>query len=171
MSKASNKATASKPEAQPPRAARPENSKVVREEITYTTMKATHGFLFMGTKFKTVNNRQEVEKASIFVELKRGIEFFPSKFLANYRGAGWAPGEAMAHLDALRTDLARRASPTGEIREWTNRPRPQSQIELENELRNAYKDIDSAFSTIDSHAATIEALRAQLVAAGQQPQG
>lgn len=139
-----------------------QESKVLRDEQTYTTMlKEYHPMFKEG--FYPPSGTGAKPKAPIFLELRRGQEFRPSEFLANFKGQGWAVGEAQKLLGELRAFLEEKIrSGGGQVKQWFDRPRPVSQMELETELRGVYDAVEERDEIISEKDTQIEELRARL---------
>jgi hypothetical protein len=146
-------------------------SKVLRDEVTYTTLLKEYHPIFRQGVYEVIGTRTELTKAPIIIELRRGQEFHPTEFLANFKGRGWDVGEAQKLLNALRFFLEeKRKSAGGAVRQWFDRPRPISQMELETELRGTYEALEESSEVIAEKNSEIESLRARLEVLEKKPQ-
>jgi hypothetical protein len=150
--------------------AKPE-SKVLREEQTYTTTKKRWPIMWKAGEHVTEGKRSVEVKKSIFLELYRDVEFYPSRFVkAMLKDPVLTKGRSPKELneEALVQELHEFMEAYVEktrhvnVMHFNRRPRPVSQVELEEELQDAYGTIRSQESVNQQQAEEIENLRKRL---------
>jgi hypothetical protein len=147
-------------------------SKVLREEQTFTTTRKSWPIQWLAGDFRTEGKRSVEVKKSIWIELYRGVEFFPSRFIAKVLKdpalmKGRDPKEV--NVDDLREFLEGYVVSTRQVgvMHYDKRPRPNTQIELEDELTDAYTTMRQQDSIIQQQSEQLEALRKRLAEGGK----
>lgn len=142
----------------------PKESKVLREEQTYTTKKKSWSILWLPSEFENVGSRTQQMKKGIMVELFQNQEFFPSRFCAdilkNPLYKNWKKDEVNA--EALHLFLEGYAVERREVQRFEDRVRPQTQIELEEELKDVYAGRRHDQSVIQQQSEQLEDMRKKL---------
>lgn len=147
-------------------------SKVLRDEQTFTTTKKKWPIMWLPGEF-TLEGKRSVETVkSIFIDLHRGVEFYPSRFVAEVlknpalmKNRDPKPVNAEA-LTAFLEAYVENTRQVG-VMHYDKRPRPNTQIELEDELNDAYGTMRQQDSVIQQQSEQLEELRKRLAKAGQ----
>lgn len=147
-------------------------SKVLREEQTYTTTKKQWPIMWLPGEFRTDGKRSVETKKAIFIELYRSVEFFPSRFVAKVvRDPALMKGRTPKEIDvdALREFLEGYVETSRQVgvMHFDKRPRPNTQIELEDELSEAYTTMRQKDSVIHQQSEQLADLRRRLAAGGK----
>jgi hypothetical protein len=137
------KAQATKAQATKAPTAAPKPKAVIQlDDETFTCTKRESGFLWIPSEFHyTEGRRSNLKRASVYIELNRGVQFKPREFCRTFKGHGWEPGELDAEelISVLRAKAKDRTRP--EIVRYEDRPRPVAQIQLEGELKDVRAEL------------------------------
>lgn len=151
-------------------------SRVLREERTFTTTRKSWPILWKHPEFVADGKRQVEVKKGIFIELYRHQEFFPTQFIQGLaKNPLFRKWEIQGKEDAWTRELAEfleryvEATRHVDVMYFDRRPRPMTQIELEEELSDAYVASRAKDSIIAQQDEELENLRARLVEL--QPKG
>lgn len=150
-------------------------SKVIREERTFTTTRKIWPILWKAGEYKQEGTRSVEVRKAVWIDLRRNEEFFPSRYVkellknpALVKSWGWDKkgGIEDALAKELHDFLEGYVEGTRQIgvMYYDKRPRPFSQVELEEELTEAYGTIRSQESVNQQQAEEIENLRKRLAA-------
>lgn len=155
---------------------RKKESKVLREEQTYTTTKKQWPIMWLPGEHQMEGKRSVEAKKAIFIELYRGVEFFPSRFIDGVlKNPALMKGRTPADIsvDALRNFLEGYVETTRHVgvMHYDKRPRPNTQIELEDELTEVYAANRQKDSVIAQQSEQLEDLRRRLAEAQKGGKG
>jgi hypothetical protein len=145
-------------------------SKVLRDEQTFTTTRKQWPIKWIESDFQPDGKRSVEFKKAIWIELFRGVEFFPSRFVAKVlKDAALMKNRdpKEINVEKLREFLEGYVESTRQVgvMHFDKRPRPNTQIELEDELSDAYGTMRQQDSVIHQQSEQLEDLRKRLAAA------
>lgn len=149
-------------------------SRVLRQEQTYTTTKKRWPILWLQGEYRMEGKRSVEVAKSVFIELFRGVEFFPSRFVRELlkdptllKGRDPKEMKEDALVERLVEFLEAYVERTRhvDVMYFERRPRPNTQIELEEELKDAYATSRQQASVIASQEDQLADLRKRLAAA------
>jgi hypothetical protein len=144
-------------------------SKVLRDEQTFTTTKKKWPILWLAGESEQVGTRTVETKKAVWIELYRSVEFFPSRFVAEVLKdpllmKGRDPKDVTVEKVAAFMEAYVENTRHVAVMYYDKRPRPKMQVDLEDELNEVYGTVRQQASVIQQQAEQLEALRERLKA-------